>query len=171
MLTKQNIKSHRPLCLFRVSPGRGPLVPPSLHPSRAKPHHPSPSPSPSPAGPSSSHKLQFAWGGAALGNSTSANYYFLQRGVKVRLLWLSLEEEELRLLCLVSSSTRPVSQPATASHPASPYQEQHSSLRMPERGNAGGSEETAAASAQLEHHNLLASRWIFSADNSTPCSI
>lgn len=139
MLTKQNIKSHRPLRLFSVSPGRGPLVPPSLHPSRAKPHHPSPSPSP--AGPSSSHKLQFAWGGAALGNSTSANYYFLERGVKVTLLWLSLEEEESRLLCLVSSSTRPVSQPATASHPASPYQ-QHSSLWMPERGKAGGSEET-----------------------------
>lgn len=44
MLTKQNIKRHRPLHLFNVSAGRGTLVPLSLHPSRAKPHCLCPSP-------------------------------------------------------------------------------------------------------------------------------
>lgn len=60
------------------------------------------------ASPSSSHKPQPARGGAALGNSTFANYYFLEHGVGTR------------LLCSVP----------------------HSSFQMPERENAGGSEET-----------------------------
>lgn len=156
MLAKQNIKSHRPLHLFYVSPGRGPLVPLSPHPSRenlivpAQAH--------SAAGPSSSYKLQLAWGGTASGSSTSANYYFLEHRVRAGLLWLRLEQKESRLLRLVSSSTQLVSQPAIASRSASQYHKQHSCLRMPKRGNTGGSEETAAASAQFGHHNLLALR-------------
>lgn len=127
MLTKQNIKSHKPLLLSSESlkmrfPGSS-LSPPFQ--SKASSSLPKPQPLPS-ASPSSSHKPKPARRGAALGNSTSANYDFLEHRVGARLLHP------------LPPSTWLVSQPATASW----HQKQHSSLQMPERENAGGSGET-----------------------------
>lgn len=122
MLTKQNLKSQKPLPLFRISPKWGPLVPHSLHPFRAKLH--CPCPSPSPALSKSQQQTQTpAWEGwSCLGPLCQPLLSREWGGGKAAGL---------------SPNTQLVSQPGTAS-----WHQQHGSLQMSEREHAGGSGET-----------------------------
>lgn len=80
-----------------------PFSPP--FPGKASLSLPQPKPK-QPAGPRSGPSLQPAAGGAALGDSPSANDYLLERGRRARPLRLSWGSEEPSLLCSTSVPCR-----------------------------------------------------------------
>ena len=147
---------------------------PTLHPSRAKPHRPCPSPSPSPATSMSQQQSQTP---ACVGRSCLGQLYICKlllprawsKG-EAAVVELGVGRVEVAVLGLLQhpaglpachSILLSISVPRAAQQPPGARKMKYRWLR----GNS------AAASAQFGHCNLLASRWIFRADNSTPCSM
>lgn len=162
--------------LVSVSPGGGPLVPPSLHPSRAKPRHPCPNPSPNP-NPATSGSQQQSQTPVCVGWSCLGQLYVCKlllprawsKG-EAAVVELGVGKNEASVLGLLQHPASipachsiPLSIPVPQAAPQPP--DARKGKRRWLRGNS------AAASAPFGHRNLLALRRDFGADNSTPRSM
>lgn len=141
---------------------------PSLHPSRAKPHRPCPSPATSQPQQQSQTPACVAW--SCLGQLYVCKLLLprVRSKGEAAVVELGVGRVEAAVLGLFQRSAGlPPCHSILLSMPVPRAARQPPDARKGKRRWLRGN--SAAACAQFEHRDLLASRWIFNADNSTPC--